>query len=56
MTGTPGDEFDDGMLRLIRTVKDVLTVLAYVSTGLLALYASYLVLGSIFFLIHAVVR
>ena len=54
--GTPGDEFDDGMLMLIRAVKEIFFWLSIIATGLLVLYASYLVLGSLFYLLHAVLQ
>lgn len=53
---TPGEEFDDGILRLIQAIKGALAVAAFVATGLLVLYATYLVLGSLLFLIHVAIR
>ena len=53
---TPGEEFDDDILRLIQAIKGALAVAAFVATGLLVLYATYLILGSLIFLIHASLR
>jgi hypothetical protein len=54
--GTPGDDFDNLGLEVIRTIKNIFAVLSLFSAGLLALYAGYLALGGIFFIIHVLLR
>ena len=51
--GTPGDDFDNGMLQFIQNLKLWLAYSGMFAAAFLVLYCAYLVIGSVIFLVYA---